>query len=107
MSRQRFSAGGGCMFSPESLLLLQPFAEVFTQPTFCHLRTLVYGTLLTSGRRTVAAALRSMERGKERHFTTYHRVLNRAVWSPFSLSQILLGLLIMVFLTPHAPVILL
>jgi hypothetical protein len=69
--------------SPESLLLLQPFAEVFTRPTFCHMRTLVYGTLLTSGRRTVAAALRAMGRGEERHFTTYHRVLNRAVWSPF------------------------
>jgi hypothetical protein len=31
--------------SPASLLLLQPFAEVLTRPTFCHLRTLVYGTL--------------------------------------------------------------
>jgi hypothetical protein len=69
--------------SPESLLLLQPFTEVFTRPTFCHMRTLVYGTRLSSGRRTVAAALRAMWRGEERHFTTYHRVLNRAAWSPF------------------------
>ena len=70
---------------PESLLVLQPFAEVFTRPTFCHIRTLMYGTRLSSGRRTVAAARRSMGRGDERHFTTYHRVLNRAVWSPFAL----------------------
>jgi len=63
--------------SPESLLLLQPEASVFTRPTFCHMRTLVYGTLLASGRRTVTAALRAMGRGEERHFTTYHRVLNR------------------------------
>ena len=55
--------------SPESLLLLQPFTEVFTRPTFCHMRTLVYGTLLASGRRTVAAALRAIGRGDERHFT--------------------------------------
>ena len=55
--------------SPESLLLLEPFAEVFTRPTFCHMRTLVYGTLLASGRRTVTAALRAMGRGEERHFT--------------------------------------
>lgn len=41
--------------SPESLLLLQPFTEVFTRPAFCHMRTLVYGTVLASGRRTVAA----------------------------------------------------
>jgi DDE superfamily endonuclease len=80
--------------SPESLLLLQPFAEVFTRPTLCHIRTLVYATLLTSGRRTLAAALRAMGRGDERHFTTYHRVLNRAVWSPFDLSRILLRLLV-------------
>jgi DDE superfamily endonuclease len=68
---------------PDSLLVLQPFAEVFTRPTFLHIRTLVYGTLLASGRRTVTAALRAMGRGDERHFTTFHRVLNRAVWSPF------------------------
>jgi len=93
--------------SPESLLLLQPFAEAFTRPTFFHMRTLVYGTLLASGRRRVAAALRAIGRGDERQFTTYHRVLNRAVWSPFHLSRILLGLLVMAFLAPDAPLILL
>jgi hypothetical protein len=92
---------------PESLLLLQPEASVFTRPTFSHARTLVYGTRLSSGRRTVAAERRSMGRGNERHFTTYHRILNRAVWSPFHLSRILLGLLVMVFLAPDAPLILL
>jgi DDE superfamily endonuclease len=80
---------------------------VFTRPTFCHMRTLVYGTLLTSGRRTVAAALRAMGRGEDRHFTTYHRILNRAVWSAFHLSRILLGLLVMAFLAPDVPLILL
>lgn len=68
---------------------------------------LVYGTLLASGRRTVTAALRAMGRGDEHHFTTFHRVLNRAVWSPFPLSRILLGLLVMAFLAPDAPLILL
>ena len=42
--------------SLDSLLVLQPEASVFTRPTFCHMRTLVYGTLLASGRRTVTAA---------------------------------------------------
>ena len=32
-------------------------------------------------RRTVAAALRAVGLGDERRFTTYHRVLNRSVWS--------------------------
>lgn len=67
--------------SPESFLLLQPEASVFTQPMFCHMRILVYGTRLSSGRHTVTAALRAIGRGNERHFTTYHRILNRAVWS--------------------------
>jgi hypothetical protein len=67
------------------LILLQSEASVFTRPTFSHVLLLVCGTLLASGRRTIAAALRALGQGKERHFTTYHRVLNRAVWSPFSL----------------------
>ena len=54
---------------PDSLILLQPVAEVFTRPTCSHARALVYGTLLTSGRRTVLAALRAIGRGDERHFT--------------------------------------
>ena len=56
--------------SPESLLWLQPETSVFTRPTFCHRRTLVYGTLLASGRRTGAVALRAIGRGDERHVTT-------------------------------------
>jgi hypothetical protein len=44
-----------------------------------------------------------MGRGNERHFTTYHRILNRAVWSPVHLSRILLGLLVMVFLAAFCP----
>ena len=57
--------------APESLLLFQPEASVFTRPTSSHAPTLVYGTKLSSGRPTVAAALRAMGRGHERHFTTY------------------------------------
>ena len=96
-----------CLSSDPLLMLLQSEASVFTRPTFGHVLLLVCGTLLTSGRRTVTAALRAVGRGEERHFTTYHRVLNRAVWSPFSLSRILLKLLAKTFLAPNAPLILL
>ena len=93
---------------PESLAaLLSAFAIVFTRPTFEHVQVLVTGALLTSGRRTVAAALRAVGLGGERHFTTYHRVLNRAVWSPLRLSRILLHLLVTAFLVPDAPLVLL
>jgi cytochrome P450 len=40
--------------------MLQPEASVFTRPTFCHMRTLVFGTLVASGRRIVTAALRAI-----------------------------------------------
>jgi hypothetical protein len=74
-----------CLSSDPVFMLLQSKALVFTRPTFSHVLLLVCGTLLVSGRRTIAAAERAVGRGEERHFTTYHRVLNRAVWSPFSL----------------------
>ncbi len=94
--------------APESLAaLLSAFASVFTRPTFEQVQVLVTGALLTSGRRTVAAALRAVGLGGERHFTTYHRVLNRTIWSPLRLSRILLHLLVTAFLAPDAPLVLL
>jgi hypothetical protein len=93
---------------PESLAaLVCVFACAFTRPTFAHVPVLVTGTLLTSGRRTVTAALRAVGLGGERHFTTYHRVLTRAVWSPLCLSRILLHLLVTTVLAPDAPLVLL
>lgn len=86
---------------------LQPFAVAFTRPTFAHVLMLVAGALLASGRRTVTAALRAVGLGEERHFTTYHRVLNRAVWTPLTLSRILLGALVSAFLAPDAPLVVL
>jgi hypothetical protein len=38
---------------------------------------LVMGAILVPGRRTVASALRVMERAQVPHFTNDHRVLNR------------------------------
>jgi hypothetical protein len=85
------------------LSALTPFAVAFTAPTFRHALVLVAGTILASGRRTVAAALRAVGLGEERRFTTYHRVLNRGVWSALVLSRLLLDLLVRAFLAPDAP----
>jgi hypothetical protein len=63
------------------------------------------GAILTPGPRTVTAALRVMGLAMERHFTTYHRVLNRATWSALRGSQILLGLLITFFVPAGATVV--
>src|SRR3954447_14089785 len=85
------------------LSVLTRFAVAFTAPTFRHALVLVSGTILASGRRTVAAALRAVGLGDERRFTTYHRVLNRGVWSALVLSRLLLDLLVRTFLAPEAP----
>lgn len=86
--------------------VLAVFATAFTAPTFKNALVLLYGTILAPGRRTVAAALRMMGLGASKHFTNYHRVLNRARWSPWVLSQMLLALLIRLFLPAEAPLLL-
>lgn len=78
--------------------LLAAFAVAFTRLTFEHVQVLVTSTLLASGQRTVATSLRAVGLGEERHFTTYHRVLHRAVWSPLRLSRILLDLTLLLIL---------
>ena len=86
--------------------VLAVFATAFTAPTLANALVLLYGTILAPGRRTVAAALRMMGLGSSKHFTNYHRVLNRARWSPWVLSKLLLALLIQLFLAADAPLLL-
>jgi len=76
------------------LHLLAPFAPLFARRVWRHALVLVAGTLLAPGKRTVCAALRAMGLSQERHFTRYHRVLNRARWSSLAVSRVLLGLLV-------------
>ena len=69
------------------------FAPVFSRPVWQHVKVLLTGAVLAPGQRTVTAILRIMGRSAAPHFQTYHRVLNRAVWSPLYASQLLLRLL--------------
>jgi hypothetical protein len=73
------------------------FAPIFSRPVWQHVKVLITGAILAPGRRTVTAILRVMGRSAESDFQTYHRVLNRAVWSPLSASRLLLRLLVAVF----------
>jgi hypothetical protein len=86
--------------------VLDTFAPAFTKPTFSNACLLLYGTLLAVGARTVTAALRAVGLAHHPHFTTYHRVLNRARWSPLVLSRLLLGLLVTTLLPADAPLVL-
>jgi hypothetical protein len=73
------------------------FAAVFSRPVWQPVKVLLTGAVLAPGQRTVTAILRIMGRSTEPNFQTYHRVLNRAVWSPLHASRLLLRLLVAVF----------
>ncbi|CAM3749099.1 transposase [Polaromonas hydrogenivorans] len=72
--------------------LILPFAGLFSKRVFQSVQVLLAGAILSTGKRTVTSALRIMGLGQERHFQTYHRVLNRATWSSLAVSRILLQL---------------
>lgn len=72
------------------------FAPFFTRPVWHHAQVLILGAILARGKRTVTSALRAVGLAQERHFTNYHRVLNRAVWHASFAAKVLLGRLVAV-----------
>ena len=76
-----------------------PFCEtrLFTKATWQKAQVLLGGALLSPRQRTVAATLRVMGLAQQRSFAKYHQVLNRACWSTFEASRILIGLLLSAF----------
>ncbi len=91
------------MLLPNALQkVFTPFACLFTKPTWQKAQVLLVGAVLTPRKRTVTAALRVLGLAQQRDFATYHQVLNRASWSAFKASRILLGLLLSAFDTGGA-----
>lgn len=90
----------------EIIQLVATFAVAFSAPTFAKAVVLLYGTILTPGRRTVSAALRATGHGADPHFTNYHRVLNRDHFSLWVLSRLLLALIVRLCLQPADPLLL-
>jgi hypothetical protein len=91
---------------PEAIILvLAPFAPLFSHRVWRHAQVLLLGAVLAPGARTVTAALRVMGLAGGRHFTNYHRVLNRAIGSARQGSRILLGLLITLLVPPGATIV--
>lgn len=90
----------------EMIVLLAPFAQLFSHRVWLHAQVLVVGAILSPDQRTVTAALRVMGLAGERRFTNYHRVLNRACWSSRQASKILLGLIVRVLVPPGAAIVL-
>ena len=71
--------------------LFMSFSTAFTQPTFQRILPLAIGGILTMGRRTVTGILWTMRGLIKGHFSTYHRVFSRAVWSLWPLGKVLAG----------------
>ncbi|HEY7355890.1 MAG TPA: transposase, partial [Ktedonobacterales bacterium] len=84
--------------------VLLPFRPLFTAPTWRKLMTLLTGTLLAHGRRTVTVALRYTGQDQAANWSSFHQVLNRARWSPLAVSRQLLLLIVETFVPAEASV---
>ena len=77
---------------------IEPFAPCFYGvSTWMKAQILLIGAILTPGKRVVSEALRVLGLSQSAKFAQYHQVLNRAVWSPLELAQVLLKLLVKTF----------
>jgi hypothetical protein len=79
------------------LSFLGSFGPLFSASVWLHAQPLLIGAILAPGRRTVCSVLRLMGLGKQPHFQNFHRVLNRAQWSPLAAAQLLLRILVKTF----------
>lgn len=86
--------------------LIAVFAPLFSERVWVHAQILLVGAILAPGKRTVCSVLRVMGRSQEKHFTNFHRVLNRAQWSTLQGSRILLGVLVKAFVPPGCTLVL-
>jgi hypothetical protein len=92
-----------CKTGKESDMLLLPraaqpilaaFSVAFTDATFQRVLLLILAALLTRGRHTITALLRTLGPLAQGHFSDFHRVLSRAAWRPLRLSRILATLVL-------------
>ena len=79
------------------ITILAVFAELFSRRAWQYAQVLLMGAILAPGQRTVTAVLRIMGLSTEKHFQNFHRVLNRAVWSSWEASHLLLKMLVAAF----------
>jgi hypothetical protein len=78
-----------------------PAEPAVERRTWRRAELLLIGAILTPGKRTVTSLLRITGLGRERRFTNYHRVLNRAVWKPHTAARLLIAAF-----APSGPVVL-
>jgi DDE superfamily endonuclease len=89
---------------PILVTLMAAFRGFFTAPVWDHVLVLVSGAVLTSGKRTVSAALRIMGLTQAGDFALYHHVLSQARWDSRAIARKLLMMILERFL-PTGPLI--
>lgn len=80
--------------SPSIVAVLFPFAALFSRSSWQTGLTLLLGTILCRGKRTVTGVLRAIGLSKDSGFSKYHRILNGLDWSARQSSAILLKTLL-------------
>jgi hypothetical protein len=88
---------------PEIMPVMSVFAPVFSERVWDWVQVLIIGAILAPGKRTVSAVLTILGQRQDGQYQNYHRALNRAVWSPLEVSQILLGMLVAAFNVAGVP----
>ena len=89
---------------PRFAAIILTFARLFHHATWRHAQALLLGAILAPGTRTITSVLRLLGHAGDRHFVNFHRVLNRAPWSPRAASRLLLRLLLRTFV-PDGPLV--
>jgi hypothetical protein len=85
--------------------LITSLSVAFTVPSFKRVVPLIVGAILTTGRRTVTAVLRTLGARAPGHWSDYHRLFSRAAWSLW-LPGLILARAVLAWTDPHEPVLL-
>lgn len=72
--------------TPEFSELISIFRSEFRASTFKKVCITLLGVICTQGKRTVCSVLRTLNRGGEQNWHSYHRLLNRVKWKPLRCS---------------------
>jgi len=80
--------------SPSIIAIIAPFSVLFSRSSWQTALTLLLGTILCRGRRTVTGILRAIGLSQGSGFSKYHRILNSLEWSARHGSKILLKMLL-------------
>ncbi len=89
---------------PEIYNVLSHFIVFFSTSVNQSALVLVVGAILSTRNRTVTSCLKVMGLKDEKHFTNYHRVLNRSHWNILLSAKVLFGLLI-TLIPPSVPLV--